>query len=535
MKARPFLITLATSVIVLLLVAFGLNWSISRQSPLNIKIEALELPRAARFIPKTAGLTLHWQLDPNSVDKYAEAVAPTYQRTNALKNVAQLRDGIFALAGLDFNAELSEWIAPQISLSLIGSPNIEEPTGWVIALTSKETDGAKRFLQRFWQTRSLTGTELQISSYRGMGVITGKSALLGRKPQPLATALIDDDLLLLASGRGVLEQALDVSQLPEKHQQGDNELQRDINQLRNGVAILTASPAAMNRWLGVPLSLSQRDDIKDFVGSINLEGRDLVLDGIFRFKEPLEELYNVSNENLPLLDSIGGEAQGLALLNNPSKILKENINDPLSQLISSTLKNYLNNNKILTMKRIIELDDGPLIWLDEPGGWVVLTEDNHPALDNVNEILSEQNLSKSDLDSEIGKLQVWSKLITKRQENNSTLDTELAVVLSQEDNQNWWGETLAAIQQSKQSKLLPKLLRKDIELNSSEDNKFSQQLFLSSTSSQEQLNKWQPWELIQTIAGKSLNKAIKGLSIAIGIDQNIDHSLIHLIARINMG
>jgi hypothetical protein len=54
---------------------------------------------------------------------------------------------------------------------------------------------------------------LQISSYRGIGVISGRGALIGRDPQPLATALIDDDLLLLASGRGVLEQSLDVSQL----------------------------------------------------------------------------------------------------------------------------------------------------------------------------------------------------------------------------------------------------------------------------------------------------------------------------------
>ena len=70
-------------------------------------------------------------------------------------------------------------------------------------LTSRDDDGARRFLQRFWQTRSLAGTDLQISSYRGIGVIG--SALLGQAA--LATAFIDDDLLLLASGRVLLEQA----------------------------------------------------------------------------------------------------------------------------------------------------------------------------------------------------------------------------------------------------------------------------------------------------------------------------------------
>ena len=137
--------------------------------------------------------------------------------------------------------------------------------GWVLALTSRDDDGARRFLQRFWQTRSLAGTDLQISSYRGIGVISGQGASPAHDPQSLATALIDDDLLLLASGRGVLEQALDVSQLPDQHQLGDQRLQRQVAELGEGVALLTASPHALEHWLQLPELVAQRDDLSGLV------------------------------------------------------------------------------------------------------------------------------------------------------------------------------------------------------------------------------------------------------------------------------
>ncbi|NDD46548.1 MAG: DUF3352 domain-containing protein, partial [Synechococcaceae bacterium WB9_4xB_025] len=224
MKARSFLLAVVLAVVLLLGAAAGLWWSMVQQSPLRLAEQPLELPRAARFVPRQSALSLHWLVDPGRLPAYAQAVAPTRQRRSAREGMEQLRDGAFALAGLDYTSELADWLGPQVSLALLEPAGAEGAMGWVLALASRDDDGARRFLQRFWQTRSLAGTDLQISRYRGIGVISGRGALLGRDPQPLATALIDDDLLLLASGRGVLEQALDGSQLDELHQLGDQEL-----------------------------------------------------------------------------------------------------------------------------------------------------------------------------------------------------------------------------------------------------------------------------------------------------------------------
>ena len=129
-----------------------------RRSPLALQHQALALPRAARFVPSQAPLTLFLGLDGAQPVGYARAVAPIRARRQAAAAVERLRDGAFAAAGLNYRDELASWLAPGIALTLFdaGSAGSESaPGGWLLALSSHDDAGARRFLQRFWQTRSL--------------------------------------------------------------------------------------------------------------------------------------------------------------------------------------------------------------------------------------------------------------------------------------------------------------------------------------------------------------------------------------------
>ena len=176
MKARPFLTALAGVLLSLVLLTSGLLWAMNQRSPLRLADQPLELPRAARFIPRDAALSLHWLMDPARLPAYVQAVAPASDRRQARDEAQRWRSGVFALAGLDFEAELASWLGPELSLTLL---NAADQPGWVLALTSRDADGARRFVQRFWQTRSLAGADLQISSYRGMGLISARGAAAG--------------------------------------------------------------------------------------------------------------------------------------------------------------------------------------------------------------------------------------------------------------------------------------------------------------------------------------------------------------------
>ena len=518
MKARSFLLAVAAAVLVLLTTALGLWWAMAQQSPLKIVGQALVLPRAARFVPKDASLSLHWLSDPVRMPAYAQAVAPVSRRRQARDSTQQLRDGAFALAGLDFVGELADWIGPQVSLSLL-APVADAPAGWVLALTSLDQDGAKRFLQRFWQTRSLAGTDLQISRYRGMGVISGRGALLGREPQPIATALIDDDLLLIASSRGVLEQSLDVSQLDALHQLGDPALEADLKQLGRGVALLTADPAAMATWLGMPSSISDRDDLVGLVAALDPKGTALNLDAVLRFRQPLGSAGNGITLSHSLMRSAGGSASALAVLSDPAALLSPQSDAPVAQWLAPVLQETLQTLGAEGASAVVGLDAGPLLWEQGEEGWLLGTSSDQPGLEAVDADLQAKGLVRSALPSDGSALEVWTRLARQRQRGEASLQAQLAVALERESGQDWWGQTLDALTTRQDHAALEPRLDQLRALQDEGAAPLAQQLALATEPSRAQLQKWRPWSLIQSVAGQPLLPAVQELALAAGPDQ----------------
>ena len=518
MKARSFLLAVAAAVLVLLTTALGLWWAMAQQSPLKIVSQALVLPRAARFVPKDASLSLHWLSDPVRMPAYAQAVAPVSRRRQARDSTQQLRDGAFALAGLDFVGELADWIGPQVSLSLL-APVADAPAGWVLALTSLDQDGAKRFLQRFWQTRSLAGTDLQISRYRGMGVISGRGALLGREPQPIATALIDDDLLLIASSRGVLEQSLDVSQLDALHQLGDAALEADLKQLGRGAALLTADPAAMATWLGMPSSISDRDDLVGLVAALDPKGTALNLDAVLRFRQPLGIAGNGITLSHSLMRSAGGSASALAVLSDPAALLSPQSEAPVAQWLAPVLQETLQTLGAEGASAVVGLDAGPLLWEQGEEGWLLGTSSDQPGLEAVDADLQAKGLVRSALPSDGSALEVWTRLARQRQRGEASLQAQLAVALERESGQDWWGQTLDALTTRQDHAALEPRLDQLRALQDEGAAPLAQQLALATEPSRAQLQKWRPWSLIQSVAGKPLLPAVQELALAAGPDQ----------------
>ena len=518
MKARSFLLAIAAAVVLLLTTALGLWWAMAEQSPLKLVGQPLVLPRAARFVPRDASLSLHWLADPVRIPTYAQAVAPVSRRRQARDSTQQLRDGAFALAGLDFVGELADWIGPQVSLSLI-APVSDAPAGWVLALTSLDQDGAKRFLQRFWQTRSLAGTDLQISRYRGIGVISGRGALLGREPQPIATALIDDDLLLIASSRGVLEQSLDVSQLDALHQLGDEALVADLQQLGRGAALLTADPVSMARWLGMPRSISDHDDLVGLVAALEPKGTALNLDAVLRFQQPLGSSGNGLTLSRSLMRSAGGSATALAVLSDPAGLLSPQSEDPVAQWLAPVLEETLQTLGTEGASAVVGLNAGPLLWKQGDEGWLLGTSSDQPGLEAVDADLQSKGLVRSALPSEGSALEVWTRLVRQRQRGEASLQAQLAVALERESGQDWWGQTLDALTTRQDHSALEPRLDQLEALQDEGVAPLAQQLALATEPSRAQLQKWRPWSLIQSVAGRPLLPAVQELALAAGVDQ----------------
>ena len=515
MKARPFLAAVLAAALALLSCGGAAWWFLLQRGPLALQTRPLELPYAARFVPRTAPLSLHWLVGSEQFGAYARAVAPPRQRREAAAALERLRDGAFAAAGLDYASDLAPWLGDQTSLALLTPADAEGPPGWVLALRSRDSAGARRFLQRFWQVRSLAGTDLQISSYRGMGLISGRGALLGQQPQPLATALINDDLVLIASGRGVLEQALDVSQIDELNQAASPALLQATASLGQGVALLTARPEAMRQWLGLPLPSS--DDLSELVAALRPAGRGLRLEALARLRNPLPDLPAGAADQL--LAALQVPARSLALISDPATLLSPTEPDatPWQRLLGPVLSQALTQADGPLPALVAGADPGPLLWVHQPQGWLLGTRTADPILEPVQQALAADGYSLSPLESRGRPLQVWTRLQSRPVKSNpDQLQAELAGARELDGSWAWWGQGLAVLQQQHEGRQPPEQRLSQLQALATPDAPF--QWAMDAATAQALLPGWTPWRLLTTLSSTPLTPAVDGAALSLERD-----------------
>ena len=539
MKVRPFLAAVLALALALLSFGFTAWWLLLQHGPLGLQTQPLQLPLAARFVPRTAPLSLHWLVGPDQPSAYARAVAAPRQRRQAAAAVERLRDGAFAAAGLDYASELAPWLGNQSSLALLTPPGEQGPPGWVLALRSRDSAGARHFLQRFWQTRSLAGTDLQISSYRGMGLISGRGALLGQDPQPLATALINDDLVLIASGRGVLEQSLDVSQIDELNQAASPALQQAVARLDHGVALLTARSEAMRPWLGLPLPADDdQPELLELVAALQPAGRSLQVDALAQLRTPLPSSPGASApaSAAPFLAALGQPARSLALLSRPAALLGEPVApdqiDPWRSLLGPPLQQALSQAGGPLPALVAAADDGPLLWASQPGGWLLGTPPAPALLDAVNEGLAQQGYSASPLDSQGQTLQAWTRLQSHPVRGNpDQLQAELAGARASEGDWAWWGQGLAVLNEQHEGRQPPQERLDQLEALATPGAPF--QWAMDAGIAQSLMAAWTPWRLLTTLSSTPLAPVVDGAALSLEAEAG-QPRLLHLRGRLQL-
>jgi hypothetical protein len=512
MKARPFLAALLAAALALLTLGGVAWWLLLQRSPLSLQQQRLVLPVAARFVPRTAPLSLHWLVGPDQPAAYARAVAPPRQRRQAAAAADRLRDGAFAAAGLDYATELAPWLGGQSSLALLTPLGEEGEPGWVLALRSRDNEGARRFLQRFWQTRSLAGTDLQITSYRGMGLISGRGALIGQDPRPLATALINDDLVLIASGRGALEQALDVSQIDELNQAASPQLQQAIAQLGQGIALLTARPQAMEQWLGLPAGAAGADSpLTELVASLVPSGRGLMLDAVLQLNAPMPQ--NALSGGEELLRQLHTPATSLALIQNPAQLLAPS-GDPWQAIAGPLLAQALGREQGPLPTLVAAADPGPLLWAQQREGWLLGTRANTPDPLELQSALESQGFSTSPLQSKGHTLLAWTQLQSKPVKGNpDQLQARLAGARAADAGLAWWGQGLTVLDQQQEGRQGPQARQRQLE--QLDTPQAPVQWAMDAATARGLLERWQPWRLLTTLSSSPLSATVEGAALSL--------------------
>jgi hypothetical protein len=539
MKARPFLAAVLAAALLLFTLGFGGWWLVLRQSPLSLQHQSLRLPLAARFVPRNAPLSLHLLVNPDRAVAYARALAPATRRREAAAAVERLRDGAFAAAGLDYATELSGWLGDETSLVVLAPEGSSGPTGWLLALRSRDSEGARRFLQRFWQTRSLAGTELQISTYRGMGLISGRGALVGQPSRPLATALINDELVLVASGRGVLEQALDVSQIDELNQAAHAPWQADPGWLGEGVAVLTARSDLAGERLGLPQPLATDPAVSGLIAALAPSGSGLWLKGLLEVREPLAAPTLPASPDL--LERLRADATSVALVENPAALLAHEQAGPADlwkRLLGPLLRQALSARNGPLPSLVSAADDGPLLWADQEQGWLLATTVDHPDPAALQPALKAQGWVAAPLTTAGRTVEVWTRLQARSGRGHpETLEASVAGARAIQDGVAWWGEGLAMLSTQLDGHEPPR--RRIEQLAALRTPAAPFQWAMGSQPARALLAAWQPWRLLASLSGTPFGTTVQGLALSLeggaGTEPGGTTPGLRLSARLELG
>jgi hypothetical protein len=471
--------------------ALGLGgwWWLQRKSPLQFQTELLHTPSAARYVPRKVNFSLYLQLNPEEIPAYGHAVAPAKQRKHVADALTELRNRLFAITTLNYNKELSDWIGSEMALALTTDGDSQTQPSWLLAISSRTPLGAREFLQRFWQIRSLAGGDLQISSYRGLGLISSSNP-----NAPLATALINDQLVLIASKKDFLEDALDSSQVDGLNQTSDPQLQNWLNKERKGVGLILSDATGINQILGLPAKLVTSEQIEGLVGSLALDGKNLQLTA---------QLNTGLDRADPLIAEQANQwLQQLRVFPNQLEITSN------ASAINNLLPNLITEPGPL-LRELQQQSQGPLLLasLKSKDEWLAASGATNPRPADLDEPLHKAGYDPTSIDA----IDVWSRL-SGQTDREGKLKAILAGASGTKAGVRWWSNSLDALQNQLQAKGNS---RNPAQLGASA----VAILQLGPQPSRALLSHWSFWQGLQLVTAQPLNPAVAGMEYALEEDK----------------
>lgn len=245
MKLRSFFYLLATIVTGLFLTGTISFFWLFAQSPLGLLSGSRETePSAAMFISKQAPAMASLMVNPDRVTALRQVIVKPGERKQARAELDRFKQGIIGVSGLDYQRDLQPWLGDEITLAVTtldidrDAENGQQP-GYLMALTTKDPQRSREFLQVFWQKRAITGTDLIFESYKGTKLIYSSELKDGQtknstSPLLFASAVVGNRFVLFANSPKVLRDAINTVQAEELGLENSADYQTAIASLTQG-------------------------------------------------------------------------------------------------------------------------------------------------------------------------------------------------------------------------------------------------------------------------------------------------------------
>jgi hypothetical protein len=265
MKLRSFFSFLIAGVLALLALSAGGFYWLTTQTPLNLLNGGPTTnPAAAVFVSKQAPLLVSMLVNPDRIESLRQVFATPAARNRSHAEFEQIKKSLLANTNLDYSRDIQPWVGDEITFA-IATPDIDrdrnngQQTGFLLALSSQNSDRSQQFLDSYWQKQSIATKSVQFEQYKGVKLTYKKLPTLNQKsqtvsplnrlnlpnsslPSSFATALIGDssdlknnhNFVLFANDPKVLRDAIDRLEVANFNLNDSPEYQKALQQLTQG-------------------------------------------------------------------------------------------------------------------------------------------------------------------------------------------------------------------------------------------------------------------------------------------------------------
>ncbi len=214
MKFRSFILSLIlASIIVLSLTGVSIS-QIIKNSPLTLKGGGLNItPSATIFVPQQSPLMVSLLTNPDRLEAFLNLGNPLGKRAKTQQDFTQLKNSLLAKTGLNYNQQIKPWLGEEITFAITSldldrdQENGFQP-GYLLAVTTKNADLAKSFLQSSYSEKALSDTsQLEFETYKGVNLIN-QINLNSSKNQGFMARAVVGNYVLFANNINVLKNAI---------------------------------------------------------------------------------------------------------------------------------------------------------------------------------------------------------------------------------------------------------------------------------------------------------------------------------------
>ena len=265
MKLRSFFSFLVVGVFALLALSAGGFYWLTTQTPLNLLNGGpTNTPAAAVFVSKQAPLLVSMLVNPDRIEALRQVFATPAERSRSHAEFEQIKKSLLANTNLDYSRDIQPWIGDEITFA-IATPDIDrdrnngQQTGFLLALSSRNSNRSQQFLDSYWKKQSATTKLVKSEQYKGIQLTYKELPTINQKSQSIsplnrlnllssnlpsnfATALIGDsydlknnhNFVLFANDPKVLRDAIDHLEVANLNLNNSPEYQKALQQLTQG-------------------------------------------------------------------------------------------------------------------------------------------------------------------------------------------------------------------------------------------------------------------------------------------------------------